>query len=47
MARVKPDSENNHVVGKLYPSSITLPDDETSPIVMCALGTGIAPMRAL
>lgn len=44
---VKPDSDNNHVVAKLYPSSITLPEDEVTPIFMAALGTGIAPMRSL
>lgn len=31
----------------MYPSSITIHEDQTPPIYMVALGTGMAPMRAL
>jgi len=35
------------MTSKLYPASIELAEDQTPPIFMIALGTGIAPMRAL
>ena len=30
----------------VHPSAVTLPEKHTTPMVMVALGTGIAPMRA-
>lgn len=44
---LEPKSETGLVTAKLYPSSITIHEDQTPPIFMVALGTGIAPMRAL
>merc|ERR1719478_463347 len=32
--------------GCVHPSAVTMPDSNKPPIVMVALGTGIAPMRA-
>lgn len=31
----------------MYPSSIHIPEDPSTPMLFCALGTGIAPMRAM
>merc|ERR1712084_76380 len=32
--------------GTVHPSAVTMPDTHETPLVMVALGTGIAPMRA-
>lgn len=39
--------EGDQIVSKLYPASISIHEDQTPPVYMIALGTGIAPMRAL
>jgi len=41
-----PDKEALPVRACVHPSAVTLPEKHTTPMVMVALGTGIAPMRA-
>lgn len=41
-----PEKEALPVRACVHPSAVTLPEKHTTPMVMVALGTGIAPMRA-
>lgn len=41
------EAGKDEIVAKMYPASITIHEDQTPPIFMIALGTGMAPMRAL
>lgn len=41
-----PGGEGIPLRGTVHPSAVTLPEHHTTPMVMVALGTGIAPMRA-
>jgi sulfite reductase (NADPH) flavoprotein alpha-component len=43
---LEPGSDGIPLRGCVHPSAVTLPDDHKPPLVMVALGTGIAPMRA-
>jgi len=39
-------AEGIKMVGHIHPSAVTMPETHKTPILMVALGTGIAPMRA-
>jgi homodimeric pyruvate:ferredoxin (flavodoxin) oxidoreductase len=41
-----PDSDGLKLHGCVHPSAVTMPDTHKTPLLMVALGTGIAPMRA-
>jgi sulfite reductase (NADPH) flavoprotein alpha-component len=43
---LNPGSDGIPLRGCVHPSAVTLPEQHTTPMVMVALGTGIAPMRA-
>merc|ERR1719254_226565 len=43
---MKVPAEGVKLRGCVHPSAVTMPDTHKTPIVMVALGTGIAPMRA-
>merc|ERR1711904_117962 len=42
----EPGTEGIPLYGHVHPSAVTLPETHKTPMVMVALGTGIAPMRA-
>jgi len=44
--RLEVPAEGIPMRGHVHPSAVTLPDTHETPLVMVALGTGIAPMRA-
>jgi len=43
---LNPDAESIPMQAIVHPSAVTMPDTHKTPILMVALGTGIAPMRA-
>jgi sulfite reductase alpha subunit-like flavoprotein len=46
LERLEPGTEGIPLYGHVHPSAVTLPETHKTPMVMVALGTGIAPMRA-
>jgi len=46
LERLEVGTEGIKMHGCVHPSAVTLPDNHKPPLVMVALGTGIAPMRA-
>mmetsp|Transcript_31414 Transcript_31414/g.98497 ORF Transcript_31414/g.98497 Transcript_31414/m.98497 type:complete len:1852 (-) Transcript_31414:149-5704(-) len=46
LSELAPESEGIALRGCVHPSAVTMPDTHKTPLVMVALGTGIAPMRA-
>merc|ERR1712151_229967 len=46
LERLNVPEEGIPMRGHIHPSAVTMPDTHKTPIVMVALGTGIAPMRA-
>jgi len=46
LERVDPGTEGLPLRAFVHPSAVTLPETHKTPMVMVALGTGIAPMRA-
>merc|ERR1719191_22382 len=46
LERLTPGSEGIPLFGHVHPSAVTMPETHKTPLVMVALGTGIAPMRA-
>jgi len=43
---LEPGTDGLKMHGCVHPSAVTMPDTHKTPLVMVALGTGIAPMRA-
>jgi len=46
LSEVEPGKEGLACHGTVHPSAVTMPETHETPLVMVALGTGIAPMRA-
>jgi len=46
LGELQPASEGLRVYGCVHPSAVTMPETHKTPLLMVALGTGIAPMRA-
>jgi len=46
LGEVEPGQEGLSCHAHVHPSAVTMPDTHETPLVMVALGTGIAPMRA-
>ena len=46
LGEVEPGQEGLACHGTVHPSAVTMPDTHQTPLLMVALGTGIAPMRA-
>jgi homodimeric pyruvate:ferredoxin (flavodoxin) oxidoreductase len=46
LEELDPGSDGLKLHGCVHPSAVTMPDTHKTPLVMVALGTGIAPMRA-
>lgn len=46
LERLEVPEEGLKMAGCIHPSAVTMPDTHATPMVMVALGTGIAPMRA-
>merc|ERR1719210_4769 len=46
LERLEPGTEGLPLRAFVHPSAVTLPDTHKTPMLMVALGTGIAPMRA-
>mmetsp|Transcript_167645 Transcript_167645/g.296840 ORF Transcript_167645/g.296840 Transcript_167645/m.296840 type:complete len:1850 (+) Transcript_167645:144-5693(+) len=46
LGRLQPGEEGIKVHAKIHASAVTMPDTHATPLLMVALGTGIAPMRA-
>ena len=44
---LKPCAAGTKIMCQLRPSAIVLPKDDMTPIIMCGMGTGLAPWRAL
>merc|ERR1712048_1133177 len=46
LSEVSPGKDGFPTHGCVHPSAVTMPETHETPLVMVALGTGIAPMRA-
>jgi len=46
LSEVEPGQEGLACHGTVHPSAVTMPETHETPLLMVALGTGIAPMRA-
>lgn len=46
LSELQVPGEGIKMQGHIHPSAVTMPDTHATPILMIALGTGIAPMRA-
>jgi len=46
LSELEPGAEGLRLRGCVHPSAVTMPETHKTPLLMVALGTGIAPMRA-